>query len=86
MFWLSVIYYNASLLGLGFWYLRVLVTRSFILILIFQREVLYKYYYCHVFVIFEKLKKKKIRTDFIETRVLHAFWLKGGGGGGGGAF
>ena len=41
-------------LGLGFWYLRVLVTRSFILFLIFQREVLYKYYYCHVFVIFEK--------------------------------
>ena len=33
---------------------RVLVTRPFILILIFQREVLYKYYYCHVFVIFEK--------------------------------
>ena len=32
VFWLSVIYYNASLLGLGFWYLRVLVTRSFILI------------------------------------------------------
>ena len=44
----------ASLLGLGFWYLRVLVTRSFILILIFQREVLYKYYYCYVFVIFGK--------------------------------
>ena len=57
VFWLTVIYYN-TLLGLGFWYLRVFgytVIYIAILILIFQREVLYKYYYCHVvFVIFEK--------------------------------
>ena len=46
--------FNLSQYVLGFGFL---VTRSSILILIFQREVLYKYAYCHVvFVIFEKFK------------------------------
>ena len=45
----AMVYEGVSVI-LGF-----LVTRSSILILIFQREVLYKYYYCHVvFEIFEK--------------------------------
>ena len=49
-----VVHHLLHCVAFGFGFLVSKVTQSFILILIFQREVLYKYYYCHVFVILEK--------------------------------